>query len=806
MTNHWCDIANSDMIIVMGGNAAEAHPVGFRWVIEAKKRRGTKLFVIDPRFNRTASVSDFYSPIRSGTDITFLSGVIRYLLENDKIQHEYVREYTNASFLVDEGFGFSDGLFTGYDESTRKYDKSTWNYQFDEQGYAKQDKTLQHPRCVLNLLKEHVSRYTPEMVERICGVKQKDFLYFCQELAKCSAKDKNATILYALGWTQHSVGSQNIRTMAIIQLLLGDIGVAGGGINALRGHSNVQGITDMGLFPHMMPGYMPLPTDKDTSLEKFLERITPKNTRPDQVNYWKNTPKFYISMLKAFFGDNATPENEFGFHYLPKIDNTYDQFMYVDMMNEGKVNGYLCQGFNPIASFPNKAKVRSALSKLKFLVIMDPLKTDTSDFWQNFGEYNDVNPEEIQTEVFRLPTTCFVEEDGSIANSGRWLQWHWKGADKPEEAKTDNEILSELRELFIEMYEKEGGPGFEQIKAYSWNYRNPLEPTAEELAKENNGFALEDIKDADGNVLVKKGQLLPSFGLLRDDGTTSAGNWIYTGQWTEQGNMMARRDNADPSGLGITLGWAYAWPLNRRTIYNRASADVDGKPWDPKRQLVKWNGKNWNYNDVADYGTAPPGSSVTPFIMQPEGVGRLFAINKMVEGPFPEHYEPFETPIGTNPLHPNVVQNPCARVLPNDKDSFGKADEFPYVATTYRLTEHFHYWTKNVLLNVIAQPEQFIEMGEALAKEKGINNGDTVKVFSKRGYVKAVAVVTKRIKELQVDGKTVHTIGVPIHWGFSSLGKKGFFANNLTPPVGDADTQTPEFKTFLVNIEKVTEA
>lgn len=806
MTNHWADIANADLVIVMGGNAAEAHPVGFRWVIEAKKRRAAKLMVVDPRFNRTAAVADFYSPIRSGTDIAFLSGVIKYLLDNDKIQHEYVQQYTNASYLVDEGFTFEDGLFSGYDQEKHQYDKSTWTYQFDEDGFAKQDPTLQNPRCVINLLKQHVSRYTPEMVERICGTKQKDFLYFCEEIAKTSARDKNATFLYALGWTQHTVGSQNIRTMAMIQLLLGNIGVSGGGVNALRGHSNVQGITDLGLFPNMLTGYMPLPTDKDTSLEVFLERITPKLMQKDQINYWKNTPKFFISLLKTFYGDKATADNQFGYHFLPKIDGAYDHFRFIDLMFEGKVNGYLCQGFNPIASYPNRAKMMTALSNLKYLVIFDPLKTDTSDFWQNHGEYNEVDTESIQTEVFRLPTTCFTEEDGSIANSGRWLQWHWKGSDQPQEAKPDVEILSELREYLLHLYEKEGGQGIEQLNAMTWNYLNPLEPRAEELAKENNGYALEDLRDENGNVVVKKGELLSSFAQLRDDGTTSSGCWIYTGQWTEKGNMMARRDNSDPSGLGNTLNWAFAWPLNRRIIYNRASADRQGNPWDPTRQLVKWNGSNWNFNDIADYTTAPPGSNVSPFIMQQEGVSRLFALNRLAEGPFPEHYEPIESPIGTNPLHPNVIHNPAARILPNDQKTMGDASEFPYVATTYRITEHFHYWTKNALLNVIAQPEQFIEMGEALAAEKGINHGDEVKVSSKRGYIKAVAVVTKRIKALEVDGKTIHTIGVPIHWGFAGVSKKGFFANNLTPSVGDANTQTPEFKTFLVNIEKVTGA
>lgn len=666
---------------------------------------------------------------------------------------------------------------------------------------------MQHPRCVINLLKQHVARYTPDMVERITGTPQQDHLKFCEEIAKMSAPDKAATFLYALGWTQHTVGSQNIRTMAIIQLLLGNIGVSGGGVNALRGHSNVQGITDLGLFPHMLPAYIPLPTENDPSLTSFLGRSTPKTLFKDQTNYWQNTPKFMVSMLKSFYGDKATADNDFGYDYLPKLPTGgMDQFRYIEEMYQGRVNGFFCQGMNPIASYANSGKIIKALSKLKYLVICDPLITDTSEFWKNFGEHNDVNPAEIQTEVFRLPTTCFAEEDGSIANSGRWLQWHWKASEPPAEAKTDGEILSELRAELLHLYRKDDGGRpilREQIEAMNWDYLNPLEPKAEEVAKENNGYALADLYDSNGNLVLKKGQLLSSFAQMRDDGTTSGACWIYTGQWTEQGNQMANRDNADPSNLGNTLGWAFAWPMNRRIIYNRASADLAGNPWNPKRQLVKWNGKNWNYVDIADYGTAPPNSPTLPFIMQPEGVSGLFVRERMVDGPFPEHYEPVETPIGTNPLHPNVISSPVARVLASDRADLGTSEQFPYVGTTYRLTEHFHYWTKNVLLNVIAQPEQFVEIGEKLAEEKGIKHGDLVKVTSKRGYIKAVAVVTKRIRSLIADGKPIHTVGIPIHWGFAGVGKKGFFANNLTVRAGDANTQTPESKCMLVNIEKL---
>lgn len=803
MTNHWVDIRNANLVVVMGGNAAEAHPVGFRWAMEAKIHNNAKLIVIDPRFTRTASVADFYTPIRSGTDITFLSGVLRYLLEKGKIQHQYVSAYTNASLIVREDFSFDDGLFSGYDPETRSYDKTSWHYELDEQGFARRDPTLAHPRCVYNLLSHHVSRYTADVVENICGTPQKDFLHVCELLADTSAPDRTASFLYALGWTQHSVGAQNIRTMAMIQLLLGNMGMAGGGINALRGHSNIQGLTDLGLLSQSLPGYMTLPSEKQADLEHYLAANTPKALLPGQVNYWSNYPKFFVSMMKAFYGDHARPENSWGFDWLPKWDKGYDVLQYFDMMHRGEVNGYLCQGFNPLASFPHKQKVAESLAKLKFLVTIDPLTTETASFWENHGEFNRADPSQIGTEVFRLPSTCFAEENGSIVNSARWLQWHWKGADGPGEARNDGEILAGIYLRLRELYAREGGALPEAVLNMSWDYQTPDAPASEEVARESNGRALHDLRDDQGEILVKKGQQLSSFAQLRSDGSTASGCWIFAGSWTPEGNQMARRDNSDPSGLGNTPAWSWAWPLNRRILYNRASADPQGHPWDPKRQLLHWDGAKWAGQDIPDYGNAPPGSDAGPFIMQPEGMGRLFALDKMAEGPFPEHYEPFETPIGTNPLHPSVISNPAARVFTDDLNNMGQAPQFPYVGTTYRLTEHFHYWTKHARLNAIAQPEQFIEIGEALADRLGIGHGDTVKVSSNRGYIKAKAVVTKRLQTLTVNGKPVDTIGIPIHWGFLGAAKKGFLANTLTPFVGDANTQTPEFKAFLVNVEKV---
>ncbi|QBY41602.1 Formate dehydrogenase-O major subunit [Arsenophonus nasoniae] len=803
MTNHWVDIKNADLIIVMGGNAAEAHPVGFRWAIEAKIHNKAKLVVIDPRFTRTASVADFYTPIRSGTDITFLSGIINYLITNNKINSEYVRSYTNANLIVRDDYHFEEGLFSGYDAKNRQYDKTSWNYELDSNGFAKRDETLQNPHCVWQLLKTHVSRYTAEVVANICGTPQEDFIKVCEYIAETSEKDKTASFLYALGWTQHSIGAQNIRTMAMIQLLLGNMGMAGGGVNALRGHSNIQGLTDLGLLSQSLTGYMTLPSEKHSTLASYLAANTPKQTLPDQVNYWSNYPKFFVSLMKTFYGDKARRENDWGFDWLPKWDKSYDVLQYFDMMNKGEVNGYICQGFNPLASFPNKNKIISALSKLKFLVTIDPLNTETACFWQNHGEFNDVQSAEIMTEVFRLPCCCFAEENGSIVNSARWLQWHWKGADAPGEALGDGEILAGIFHRLRQLYQEQGGAVPEQLLNMCWNYYDPYRPTAEEIAQESNGYALADLTDANGNLLVKKGELLSAFAQLRDDGTTSSGCWIFAGSWTPAGNQMARRDNADPSGLGNTLGWAWAWPANRRILYNRASADQAGKPWDPKRQLIEWDGSKWAGIDIADYSNAAPESGVGPFIMQPEGLGRLFAIDKMIEGPFPEHYEPFETPLGTNPLHPNVISNPAARIFDDDLKALGNAEKFPYVGTTYRLTEHFHFWTKHAHLNAVIQPEQFVEIGERLAEKKGIKAGDMVKVSSNRGYIKAKAVVTKRIRTLKVDGREIDTIGIPIHWAFQGLTRKGFIANTLTPFVGDANTQTPEFKAFLVNVEKV---
>jgi len=809
MTNHWVDIKNADVILVMGGNAAEAHPCGFKWVTEAKAHNKAKLVVVDPRFTRTASVADYHVSTRTGTDIVFLGAIVNYLLTNNKIQHEYVQNYTDMAFIVREDFQFNDGIFSGYDEKAGKYtDKSSWNYEIGEDGFAKVDPTMQHPRCVYQLMKQHYSRYTPEKVQQICGVSPEQFHKVAETLASTAVPGRVATILYALGWTHHSTGAQTIRLGAMVQLLLGNIGAAGGGMNALRGHSNIQGLTDLGLMSNLLPGYMTLPFEAEQEFDGYIGARASKPLRPNQLSYWQNYKKFHVSLMKSWWGDAATQENNYAYDYLPKLDKPYDLLQAIELMHQGKMNGYICQGFNVIASAPNKQKVTEALAKLKWLVIMDPLETETAEFWKAHGEFHVVDSSKIQTEVFRLPTTCFAEERGSLVSSSRVLQWHWQGAEPPGKARSDIEIMSELFLRMKKAYVVEGGKFPDPIVNLTWPYAKPSSPTPEELAMEANGKALADVFDPKDptKLLAKKGEQLATFALLRDDGSTASGNWIWAGSWTQAGNQMGRRDNSDPTGIGNTLNWAWAWPANRRVLYNRASADTKGKPFDPKRKLVAWNGATWSGPDVPDFKLdEDPANGMNPFIMNAEGVARFFARGMMNEGPFPEHYEPFENPVGKNLMHPNnprATSNPGARVFPGDRAQFGTAQEFPVVATTYRLTEHFHFWTKHARLNAIIQPEQFVEIGEALAKQIGVSSGQTVKVSSKRGHIISKVIVTKRIRSLKIDGKETHTVGIPLHFGFKGLTKPGYLTNTLTPSVGDGNSQTPEFKSFLVKVEK----
>jgi formate dehydrogenase major subunit len=794
MTNGWTDVANSDVILVMGGNPAENHPVGFRFVMEARKKRNARLVCIDPRFNRTAAVSDIYMPIRAGTDIAVLGGLIHYTLNHGLHHDEYVRLHTNASFMINEEFGFEEGLFTGWDG--KQYDKSSWTYQLDEDGYAKVDPTLENPKCVFQLLKKHYSRYTPEMVASIAGCTVQQFERAAKIICSTGRPDGRGTVLYALGWTQHSHSVQLIHTAAMLQLLLGNIGVPGGGINAQRGHSNIQGATDLGAWD-MLPGYLRIPRAHDDSLQSYLHGNTPKPLRADSMNYWSGMPRFFVSLLKSYYGETATAENEFGYQNLPKL-NPGDEFSWgyiFDRMHAGRMDGLISFGMNPVAAGPNSAKMIAALSKLKWMIVAECFETETAAFWRSrqlAGEYypSAVDASQIETEVFLLPAACFAEKEGAFINSSRWLQWKHAALDPPGQAKRDQEIIAELFLAVRRLYETDGGTAASSVLDIDWRYANPMSPSLEEVARELNG---QDIAT---------GKQLSSFSELRDDGTTRCGNWLYCGSFTEQGNMMARRGQSDASGLGFYHDWAWNWPANRRVLYNRASADAEGRPWDPMRAGIAWNGDKW-VGDVPDYKADATPQSLGSFIMLPEGVAKLFAAD-FAEGPFPEHYEPVESPVD-NALHPTVGANPLAKIMTGPLDALGNAKQYPYVGITYRLTEHFHYWTKHIAANSQLQPNFFVELPVELADMKGIASGDLVEVTSARGRVRGRAMVTRRMRPLPVGNQTVYHVGLPIHWGF--LGSvTGPLANNLSPSVLDPNSGTPEFKGFLVNVEKVVQS
>jgi formate dehydrogenase major subunit len=819
MTNGWVDIKNADVILAMGGNPAENHPCGFKWFIEAKKTRGAKLVAVDPRFTRTAAVADFYSPIRAGSDIAYLLGIIRYAIDTGRFHKEYVQLFTNGPYIIGDKYGFDDGLFTGFDDVTKTYDKTNWGYEADPKtkAYAV-DQAMENPRCVFQLLKKHVARYTPEEVEKICGTPKETFLKVCEIVTSTGNAQRCGTITYALGWTQHSIGVQIIRAAAMLQLLLGNVGRPGGGVNAFRGHSNIQGATDMAGTFEILPGYLKTPAGPQQTVKDYLEAATPTTLNGaawPSMNYWQNYPKFMVSLLKTTYGKNATKDNDWGYAWLPKVDGNYSWMYIFDDMYRGSSKrlgadepgpeGLITFGMNPMGIGPNIPKMVNALAKLKWLVVGENYEIETATFWRAPKEYGGPDPSKIQTEVFQLPASGFAEKDGTFTNSARWLQWKWKALDPPGNAKTDQEILARIFLAVRDLYKKEGGALPEQVLNVTWPYTNPVQPDLGEVLKEINGKALVDIPDPTDKTKTKMirtaGQQLENFGQLQDDGSTACGNWLHLGVYTEAGNNAQRRSTADPTGLGMYHNWAFSWPANRRVMYNRASADAEGKPWDPKRPGITWNGEKW-VGDVPDIKPDSPPGQFGAFIMNAEGVGRLFA-GSLNDGPFPEHYEAVEAPI-ENPLHPKVTSNPATKKFTSDKDVYGKPSEFPIVCSTYRLTEHYHYWTKHTEVLNQLQPGFFVEIPVQLAQQKGIANGSQVKVTSARGSIQGVAMVTHRLRPLQVNGKELWQIGFPLHWGYEAADPThtGPLANFLTPSAMDPNTWTPEFKTFLVKLDK----
>jgi len=790
MTNHYNDFRNADVILNMGSNVAENHPVSFKW-IQAAKDKGAIFIHVDPRFTRTSTKADIFVRLRSGTDIAFLGGMIKYILDNNLYDEFYVKNYTNASFIVNPKYGFDDGLFSGYDPTKRAYDASTWALEKDEQGVPKREMSLQDPRCVFQILKRHYSRYTFQKVSEITGTPMADLEKVYKAYGTTGAPDKAGTVLYAMGWTQHTVGVQNIRAMSIIQSLLGNMGIAGGGVNALRGESNVQGSTDAGLLFHIWPGYLPNPQAQLATLADY-NKTTPASKDPRSINWWKNRPKYVASFLKTMFGDKATKENEFGYAWMPKLDTGQDAswLNLFDEMYKGSFTGFFAWGMNPACSSANAGKARQALTKLDWMVNVNVFDNETGSFWKGPG----MDPKKIKTEVFQLPCAAFLEKEGSISNSGRWMQWRYKAANPPGVAKPDGDIIHELFKKVRALYEKGKGPFSEPILNLKWDYETNGHFDIHKVAKEINGYDL------------TTGKLLPNFVPLKDDGTTSCGNWLYSGSYTEAGNMAARRKKTDPTGLGLYPEWSWCWPLNRRIIYNRASVDLDGNPRDPMRPLLKWDGaeKKW-IGDVPDNAVPPMGTTgAYPFIMKPDGVASILGPG-LKDGPFPEHYEPLECPIEKNLISSQRI-NPVIKVFEGGLDTFLTCDpRFPFVCSTYRVTEH---WQTGVLTRwlpwlIEAEPQIFCEMSLELGKLREIKNGDRVIVASPRGKVEAVAIVTSRLKPFNIAGQAVHQVGLPWHFGWLHPKDGGESANLLTPTIGDPNTMIPESKAFMVNVSKL---
>ncbi len=800
MTNHWIDLKNSDVFLIQGSNAAENHPISFKWIMRAKER-GAKIIHVDPRFTRTSSKADIYARLRSGTDIAFLGGMIKYIIDNNKYFRDYVVNYTNAAYIVVDSFNFKDGLFSGYDAAGRKYDKSTWAFQKNPDGTPKTDPTLQDPQCVFQLLKKHYSRYDLDMVSNITGTPKDDLLTVYETYSSTGVRDRAGTIMYALGQTHHTTAVQNIRTMCIVQLLLGNIGICGGGVNALRGEPNVQGSTDFALLYHYLPGYLAAPKASQTTLAEYLTANTPTTKVANSINWWQNYPKYIVSLLKLWFGADGNASNDFGYSWLPKLDDTQNaaSLNMIDNMYYGKVKGWITAGTDPTVSMPNANKLRLAMKNLDWLVHANIFDNETASFWKGPG----MDPGKIKTEVFLLPAAASVEKDGSQSNSGRLMQWNFRAASPPGDAIPVGDIFYRIMAKVQELYHSQGGTVAEPILNLKWDYADGNDWNALKTAKSINGYFLED--KTIGTTTYKKGELVPGFPNLQSDGTTSCGMWVFCGAFSKDGtNLMTRRGKDDPTGLGLYPNWSYAWPMNRRVIYNRASVDPDGNPWNPAKPLVKWVDGKW-VGDVIDGGGAPVNQSggKLPFIMKPDGVSSLFGPG-LGDGPFPEHYEPLEGPFTQNLMSPQH-NSPIIKIFSGEMDKYANADpKYPIVMTTYSCTEH---WCSGAITRwqsylVEMMPEAYVEMSEELAAEKGIENGERVVVESIRGSVKCVATVTKRFKPLTCGGKQVHLVGSTFNYGWLFPENCGDTINLLTPNVGDGNSMTPEYKAFMVNIKK----
>jgi formate dehydrogenase major subunit len=821
----------------MGSNMAENHPVGFQWVMEAHLK-GAKVMHVDPRFTRTSAMANLHVPIRAGTDIAFLGGIINYILENDRYFRDYVVHYTNAPVLVNDDFADTedlDGLFSGYDPESSSYDVSTWQYkgasvsgaagrremggitgeqahyaqssQLEEGEPPEMDETLEHPRCVFQLLKRHYRRYTPEMVERVCGCKKEQFLEVAEALCENSGREKTSAFAYAVGWTQHTNGVQNIRAAAIVQLLLGNIGRPGGGIMALRGHASIQGSTDIPTLYNILPGYIPMPNaHAHSNLQMFVARNSAR------TGYWGNMEAYTVSLLKAYWGDAATAENDYCFDYLPRLTGDHSVYPAIMGMVDGWCKGFFVMGQNPAVGAANGKLQRLALANLDWLVVRDFSETETASFWYDSPEIEtgELEPEDIGTEVFFLPGAAHTEKDGSFTNTQRLLQWHHKAVEPKDDCRSELWFMYHLGRKVKEKLANSEDPKDRPILDLVWDYpteRPYDEPDAESVLREINGW------DAEGDAL-------PSYLPLENDGSTTCGCWIYAGCYADETNQTARRKPGSEQSW-VAPEWAWAWPMNRRIIYNRASADPEGKPWSERKKYVWWDEREekWVGEDVPDFSPTkrpdyePPDDAIaedairgdSPFIMQAEGRGWIFVPAGLTDGPFPTHYEPHESPF-ENALY-NQQSNPVRQRFPRDDNPYNPsgghpgARVFPYVLSTYRLTEHHTAggMTRTVEHLSELQPEMFCEVSPELATERSLEHGAWATIVTSRTAIEARVLVTDRLKPLKVQDRTVHQVGVPYHWGHKGL-VTGDSANDLVGLALDPNVHIGEYKVLTCDV------
>jgi formate dehydrogenase major subunit len=821
----------------MGSNMAECHPVGFQWVVEARER-GAKVIHVDPRFTRTSALADLHVPLRAGSDIAFLGGIVNHILENGREFREYVQAYTNARTIVSDDFRDTedlDGVFSGLDREGKEYDRETWQYKGMEVGASagqrelgeaegeqahgahggelhhgeapEEDETLEDPRCVFQLLKRHYSRYTPEMVERICGVPKETFLEVAEALCENSGRERTSAFCYAVGWTQHSTGVQYIRTAAIVQLLLGNIGRPGGGIMALRGHASIQGSTDIPTLYNILPGYLPMPhAHERTSLDLYVDRNAPP------TGFWGNTRAYMVSLLKAWWGEAATYENDFCFDHLPRIDEDHSHYRTVADMADNKLQGYFVMGENPAVGSANSKLQRTALANLKWLVVRDFTEIETASFWHDSPEIEtgELKTEEIGTEVFLMPAAAHTEKDGSFTNTQRLLQWHHKAVEPDGDRRSELWFMFHLGRLVRERLAGSEDPRDRPILDLTWDYptKGPLEePDAEAVLAEIGGFDAER-------------EPLPDYLPLKDDGSTTCGCWIYAGCYAEGVNQTARRKPGSEQSW-VAPEWAWAWPMNRRIIYNRASADPDGRPWSERKKYIWWDEseEEWTGEDVPDFSPekrpdyVPPEDATAqqalrgdePFIMQGDGRAWLYAPNGIVDGPFPTHYEPQESPFA-NPLY-GQQSNPVREEYERPDNPYNPTggepgtEVYPFVMTSYRLTEHHTAGAMTRTLAYLAelQPEMFCEVSPELARKRGLQHGDWATIVSSRTAIEARVLVTERLKPLRVEGRTLHQVGLPYHWGTRGE-TTGDSANDLFPFALDPNVHIQEVKAATCDI------